>query len=147
MAVFCTGCPGTDGGNAPYEPDTPAPEAHDGTFTSEHGTMTFNGDGESIEVDFDEELAGLIGIPSGKQKGTYAFLSGDLPPNGSIPIRYDVAHEMEIIIGNSSAVLDMGIASEDGSTGQTGVDVVTPERIPMLFKAEKGFFHIMFTKQ
>ena len=36
--------------NMPYEPDTPAPAPHEGVFTSEHGSMTFSGDGESVII-------------------------------------------------------------------------------------------------
>ena len=135
--LFCGGC-GTAGepelDNYPYEPDTPAPAAHDGVFVSEHGSMRFNGDGESVVIDFDPYLAELTGLPEGEQEGTYVFLSGDLPPFGSMPVRYDTAHEFALTVGEASVVIDAGIASEDGRTAQVGVDVVTPERIPLLFR-------------
>ena len=57
--------------NYPYEPDTPAPDPHDGMFVSVHGSMAFNGDGESVTINFDEELADLLGLPSGEQSGKY----------------------------------------------------------------------------
>ena len=134
-------------GNYPYEPDTPAPAPHEGTFVSEHGSLRFSGDNKSIVTDFDETLAGLTGLPGGEQKGTYVFLSGNLPPNGSFPVRYDIAHEMELSIGGKSVVIENGIASEDGKTAKSGVDTVTPERIPMLFSGENGFFSIVFVKE
>ena len=109
--------------------------------------MQFNGDGESIVIDFDGELAALTGLPEGEHPGTYEFLSGDLPPHGSMPVRYDVAHELRISVGEQSAVIDMGLAAEDGKTGQVGVNVVTPERIPMLFHENGQFFHIAFLKE
>lgn len=147
--LLCTGCSqiGSKPDNYPYEPDTPPPEAHEGVFTSEHGTMTFSGDGESVVIDFDEELAELTGLPQGECEGTYVFLSGDLPPHGSFPVRYDIAHEMQITVDGESIVIDMGLAAEDGKTGQAGVDVVTPERIPMLFNEEGRFFQIEFQKK
>lgn len=147
--LFLDGCAGGNEmlDNYPYEPDTPAPAAHEGTFESEHGTMVFSGDGESIEIDFDEELAGLLDLPSGKCEGTYVFLSGDLPPHGSFPVRYDTAHEMQINIGEKSVVVDMGVAAPDGSTAQIGVNTVTPEYIPMLFHPDGSFFHIEFVKK
>ena len=148
VLLLCTGCFGGAGtGNMPYEPDTPAPAAHQGVFTSEHGTMTFSGDGESVVIDFDGELAALTGLPEGEQVGTYVFLSGELPPHGSMPVRYDTAHELRITVGEQSVVIDMGLAAEDGKTGQVGVNVVTPERIPMLFHADGQFFHIAFLKE
>ncbi|MBP0970495.1 MAG: hypothetical protein J5753_00510 [Oscillospiraceae bacterium] len=137
---------GSEPDNMPYEPDTPAPAAHDGVFTSEHGSMRFNGDGTSLETDFDAELAALTGLPEGAQTGSYVFLSGDLPPHGSMPVRYDTAHEMQINVNEISVVIDMGIASEDGKTAQVGVDIVTPERIPMLFRQDGRSFDVMFIK-
>ena len=53
---------------------TPEPSAHDGVFTSEYGTMTFSGDGESITFDFTLELQEAAGLPGGEQNGTYVFL-------------------------------------------------------------------------
>ena len=132
--------------NYPYEPDTPAPQPHDGNFVSEHGRMAFNGDGETVIIDFDAELAELTGLPEGEQSASYAFLSGDLPPHGSMEIRYDVAHELRITLGDNSVVLDLGLASGDGSSAQSGVGTVTEERIPLLFRTEK-FFTVNFVKE
>ncbi len=142
------GCsnPGSGLDNYPYEPDTPAPASHEGTFVSDHGSMNFAGDGKSIIIDFDSELASLTGLPEGCRKGTYTFLSGDLPPNGSFPVRYDIAHEMQITIDGQSSVIDVGIVSEDGKSSQVGINVVTPERIPMLF-LEDGFISVLFQKE
>ncbi len=133
--------------NYPYEPDTPEPDPHEGTFVSQHGTMVFNGDGTSIMFDFDEELAGLTGLPSGEQVGTYVFLSGNLPPHGSMDIRYDVAHEWRISLDDISAVIDLGLASDDGSTAQVGIDIVTDRRIPLLFLKDGQFFSVIFEKE
>lgn len=145
--LFC-GCSllGPKPDNFPYEPDTPAPDPHDGAFVSEHGSLRFFGDGERIRYEFDEELAEWTGLPAGEQEGTYVFLSGNLPPHGSFPVRYDVAHEMQITVGESSAVIDLGIAAEDGGSAASGVGIVTPERIPMLFQGD-GFFSVLFQKE
>ncbi|MCR4783919.1 MAG: hypothetical protein K6A35_05310 [bacterium] len=145
--LLCVACHGQRHENYPPEPDTPAPAAHSGMFVSEHGTMLFNGDGKSITIDFDKELAELTSLPSGSKTGTYVFLSGNLPPHGSFPIRYDAAHEMQITIDSSSVVIDMGFASEDGSTGQVGLNTVTPERIPMLFHKDDHFSTVLFKKK
>ena len=137
---------GTDNlDNYPYEPDTPAPAAHTGTFVSEHGTLTFNGDGKSITVDLDEELQKQTGISSGS--GTYVFLSGDLPPHGSIDVRYDIAHELEIRIGDSSVTVEVGIASADGKTATVGTNMVTETRIPFLLKDDNGWYTVSFEKK
>ena len=145
--IFCCACGGSGKGNYPYEPDTPAPAAHDGRFSSEHGTLSFNGDGESVVIDFDAFLAGLTGLPEGEHTGSYAFLSGELPPHGSFPVRYDIAHELRISTEDQSTVVDVGIASEDGTSGQVGINVVTPDRIPMLFREDGRFFHLEFRKE
>ena len=148
IQLLLAGCGiGSNPDNMPYEPDTPAPAAHDGTFVSEHGSLRFNGDGTSIETDFDAALSDLTGLPEGAQTGTYVFLSGNLPPHGSMPVRYDTAHELQITVGELSAVIDMGIASEDGKSAQVGVDTVTPEEIPMLFREDGRSFHVMFRKE
>ena len=138
FVFLCGGCshPGPEPDNYPYEPDTPTPAAHDGTFVSDHGSMVFNGDGESIVIDFDKELSELTGLPEGSQKGKYAFLSGNLPPHGSMPVRYDIAHELEITVAGQSAVVDMGIAAEDGKSGQVGARCCFPEAafVPWSFR-------------
>ena len=133
--------------NYPYEPDTPAPDPHEGRFVSEHGTMLFNGDGVSIVIDFDEELAALLELPSGQQEGEYVFLSGNLPPHGSFDVRYDIAHELRISVGDVSTVVDLGLASEDGSTAEVGVNTVTDQRIPLLFRRDGKSFTVIFKKE
>ncbi len=149
MAFLCCGCgvsvPLHD--NAPYEPDTPVPAAHEGTFTSGHGKMTFSGDGENVEIEFDKTLSGLTGLPEGTNEAEYVFLSGNLPPHGSMPVRYDTAHELQITAGERTVVIEMGIAAEDGKTAQAGIGTVTPDRIPMLFTENGMMFTIVFEKE
>lgn len=147
--LFCS-CSHPDSSNSPYDPGTPVPADHEGTFASPHGTMKFNGDGESVVLDFDKELWAMMDLQDmeeGEQEGTYVFLSGDLPPHGSYPIRYDVAHEMQLTIGEQSVVVVMGLASEDGSTGTVGVNMVTPERIPMMFRTDGKVINVIFEKE
>ena len=134
--------------NYPYEPDTPAPDPHEGTFVSEHGTLTFDGDGLVVDYDFDDDLAAWTGLPAGENRAEYLFLSGDLPPHGSVPVRYDVAHELSLNVLSNQVVIDLGIAADDGSTASVGVNMVTPERIPFLFRDENGkWFTVMFNKK
>ena len=73
------------------------------------------------------------------------FLSGDLPPHGSVPVRCDTAHELRITVGEQSAAIELGIAAEDGRTASSGMGTVTPERIPLLF-SDGGFFSVVFVK-
>ena len=133
--------------NYPYEPDTPAPDPHDGVFVSEHGKITFNGDGRTLSYDFDEELADLCGLPQGEHEGTYVFLSGDLPPHGSIDVRYDIAHEWRIEVDDTSSLIRLGLASEDGKTATVGVNMVTESEIPFLLKVDDRMVSVIFEKE
>ena len=108
--------------------------------------LRFFGDGSRIAYDFDEQLAEWTGLPAGEQEGTYVFLSGNLPPHGSLPVRYDTAHELEITVGETSVVIEVGLAADDGRTATVGVGVVTPDRIPLLF-SEEDFFTVEFLKE
>lgn len=62
------------GSNTPPDDGTPEPPPHEGVFTSEYGTMTFTGDGETVLFDFAPELADAAGLPVGEQSGSYVFL-------------------------------------------------------------------------
>lgn len=70
LLVFLAAC----GNDTPPDDGTPEPPAHEGVFTSEYGSLIFNGDGESITFDFIPELAEATGLPDGEQSGTYVFL-------------------------------------------------------------------------
>lgn len=150
IAVFWPKAPG-DNGNQPYEPDTPAPAPHEGTFRSEEGALIFNGDGGTFTIQVGPALSDLLEISEGEYTGTYEFLSGDLPPHGSMPVRYDVAHELSFTITAEgeevTKVVDLGSAAEDGSTATVGVDQVTPERIPFLFHIDGKFITVEFLKK
>ncbi len=130
--------------NKPYEPDSPAPDPHTGVFSCEYGRMEFNGDGKTVICDFTEELARLTGLPQGKTEGTYVFLSGNLPPHGSVDVRYDVAHELKLTLNGSSTVVELGIASSDGKTATVGVGMVTDKRIPVLLRIDGKNVTAMF---
>ena len=117
--------------NAPYEPNTPAPAPHAGLFVSDHGTMTFSGDGETVELDFDEDLAQRLGLPAGEQTASYEFWSGDLPPHGYGPVRYDAAMTFWLTVGpadgGTTVKIDIG-TYEDGRF-YTGTNCTTADRI------------------
>lgn len=132
--------------NVPYEPESPAPTPHDGIFISEHGRMEFNGDGTSICIEFDEQLSKLTGLEAGRHEGSYVFLSGDLPPSGNVPVRYDTAHILQISCNEQSAMIDIGIADENGSSAAIGTGIVTADSIPLLFNDGKQYMSIAFDK-
>ena len=93
LLVFLCACGNQD---TPPDPGTPEPPAHDGVFSSEYGTMTFNGDGESITFDFTSEFAEATGLPGGEQSGSYAFLF----QHGQW--RYDKAERFRIAVSDVS---------------------------------------------
>ena len=68
-ALLLSGC----GKDQPPQADTPEPPPHDGVFQSACGTLTFNGDGESVAVQFEDEFARQAALPQGARQGTYAF--------------------------------------------------------------------------
>jgi len=76
----------------PPKNDTPEPPAHVGVFVSERGSMTFNGDGETVSIDFSDELAQALDLAPGKASGTYVFKFY----NGQW--RYDDADEFSLFI-------------------------------------------------
>ena len=96
IMVLCSACAASRPDNYPFEPDTPAPAPHDGLFSSEHGTISFNGDGESITFDFTPELQEATGLPGGEQNGSYVFLFQHKQ------WRYDKAERFRIAVSNVS---------------------------------------------
>lgn len=77
----------------PPAADSSEPPAHSGKFVSEYGSMTFNGDGESVTIDFLPELAEATGLPTGAADGQYVFTF----QQGMY--RYDKSDGFELIIG------------------------------------------------
>lgn len=77
------------------ENGTPEPASLNGTFVSEQGSMTFNGDGKSIRYDFSEEFAATAGLAEASGEGEYVFLF----QHGTY--RYDLAETFEIIEGEN----------------------------------------------
>lgn len=91
--IFCTACGAKD---TPPDSSLPEPDPHNGVFSSEYGTMTFNGDGASITFDFTPELQEAAGLPGGEQSGTYVFLF----QHGQW--RYDKAEYFRITVTDAS---------------------------------------------
>ena len=140
LLLCAYGCGLRDNGNRPYEPDTPAPSPHDGVFVSDHGTMTFNGDGKTVLLDFDEDLAGRLGLPAGEQTAAYEFRSGDLPPHGYVPVRYDAAMTFWLTLGEGNGALTVKIEAgkyEDGHF-YTGTNCIEADRITFFVDKSDG---------
>ena len=139
LLLCAAGCgPGHVHINKPYEPDTPAPSPHDGVFVSDHGTMTFNGDGKTVLLDFDEDLAQRVGLPAGEQKADYEFRSGNLPPHGYVPVRYDTAMTFWVTVGEGDGAVTAMIEVGKYADGEfhTGTNCTEADRIT--FFAEKS---------
>lgn len=62
------------GGDAPPDDGSPEPPALAGVYSCVYGSLTFNGDGRSVAMDFTGEFAALSGLPSDQSEGTYVFL-------------------------------------------------------------------------
>ena len=92
IIALLTGC----ATEQPPAADSAEPPAHNGKFVSEYGSMTFNGDGESVTIDFLPELAEATGLPTGAAEGRYVFTF----QQGMY--RYDKADGFELIIGECS---------------------------------------------
>ena len=93
VLLFCAACGAKD---EPPGSDLPEPDPHGGVFTSEYGSMTFNGDGESVIFDFTPELQEATGLPDGEQSGSYVFLF----QHGQW--RYDKAERFRITASDAS---------------------------------------------
>lgn len=130
--------------NMPYVPDTPAPDPHNGIFVSDHGTMEFNGDGKTVICNFDETAAKVTGLPEGEYEAEYSFMTGELPPWGSMPTRYDVAHELRITVGSESVTIDIGVV--DNGSASTGTNCTTENRITFIYYDGNSFQGLDFIK-
>ena len=93
ILLFAAACGAKD---TPPDSSLPEPDPHNGAFASEYGTMTFNGDGESITFEFTPELQEATGLPGGEQSGSYVFLF----QHGQW--RYDKAERFRIAVSDVS---------------------------------------------
>lgn len=79
----------------PPQTNEPEPEKLTGTYVSEkYGFLAFNGDGNSVEVQFKNPLAETLGLDEEIHSGTYVFRFF----NGAY--RYDYAEDLTIYIGD-----------------------------------------------
>lgn len=111
--IMLCGCGAKD---LPADTDTPWPANHNGVFTSEYGSMTFNGDGKSVTVNFNDELSEAVSFPKGELEGEYAFTF----QHGLW--RYDRADSFEIIIGGCS----YRFMNDFQNTNENTISIVSP---------------------
>ena len=98
------------GRDRPPENGSPVPENLTGVFVLGDSSLTFNGDGKSVTLDLDRDLAERMGLPAGKSEGGYAFLFH----NESW--RYDLAEALRITVGDTSQRYTTVPGSTDGKT-------------------------------
>lgn len=97
--------------------DTPEPDPLNGVFVSEYGTLTFNGDGESVTFELSDELAAAASLPVGKTEGVYVFLF-----RHSL-WRYDTAEGFRLSVGEESH----DFFNEHGVTNENLVAIYDPD--------------------
>lgn len=123
LAFGLSGCTG----EKPPEGSSPEPPALNGTFSSSLGSLAFNGDGKSIQLDLNSEGAGALHLPEGKSQGSYVFLFR----NESW--RYDKAETFRIIL-------------EDGNHNFRNMPSETCESA-IVFFPEEGTETVSFSKK
>ena len=130
LLVLLAGCRVLDG--PPKKPETPEPSPHSGVFVSQSGTLTFPGDGESIILDLDGELAAAMGLPEGKCEGAYAFMA-NTPPH-VYEDRYDQANELRLYIGGRTYKLYNSMGGTDKNTLELSVVTEDGKALRLLFE-------------
>ena len=102
--------------------------------------MVFNGDGETVQIDFDEELAKFLGLPAGHQTATYTFYTGNLPPHGYVPTRYDAAMMLGLTIGEGEDTVSTMVEVGEYKEGQflSGTNCTTADRITLNIETSEG---------
>lgn len=112
----------------PPDDGTPEPMPHDGVFSSEYGTMTFNGDGENLIFDFAPAFAKAAGLPAGENAGSYVFLF----QHGQW--RYDKAERFRIAVSDVS----YDFINDFTQTDENTIAILSPI---------DGEAHILFVKE
>lgn len=111
----------------PPPADSPEPPTHSGKFVSEYGSMTFNGDGESITICFEDSFAAESGFPCGECEGTYAFKFHQKT------YRYDKAEYLNIYIGEK----EFSLRNNFQETNENIISVTSPVDVKETLKFTK----------
>lgn len=114
----------TKSNDGPPDPGTPEPAPLDGTFTCDLGTLVFNGDGNSVTVDFSGEMEEII--PDGEMTYYFKWYSFGL-------CRYDVATVFQLSAGDKNYEFDVTEASET--------------KIPLVFRADSQKYTLTLVKE
>ncbi len=130
--IFCllfAGC-GPKSYDGPPDPGTPAPPPHEGSFISEYGTMTFNGDGETVYIDFSPEYLEVLESPPNEETYSYAFTWYSFGE-----CRYDVATEFNIHnrASDTSLTFSLYLEGEGTTKDKIAFSYPTPEDQNVVF--------------
>ena len=130
ICLLFTGC-GPKSYDGPPDPGTPEPPYHDGSFISEYGTMTFNGDGETVYIDFSPEYLEVLDNPPNEETYSYAFTWYSFGES-----RYDVATEFNIHNNASDTSLTFSLYLEGEGTTKDKIafSYPTPEDQIVVFQ-------------
>jgi hypothetical protein len=93
--------------------------------------MTFNGDGQSVIIDFSDELAKALGFADGRGEGIYEFLWFHSP------WRYDDAEQFMLTVDGESCVLRNMLGGTDEDT-ITLILSIEGEKTELIFERRKG---------
>ncbi len=98
----------------PNHDDIPDAEPLNGTFASDHGTMTFNGDGESVSLDLDQDIAQDTGLPEGASDAKYCFYE-IVKMDGYLKCdNYNTAEVMRFTVGEGDEEKEVYLSVGDG---------------------------------
>lgn len=117
--------------DGPPDPGTPEPPPHNGSFISDYGTMTFNGDGKTVYIDFSPEFLEVLDNPPNEETYEYAFLWYNFGL-----CRYDTASEFKIYNESSEISLTFSLYLEGKGTTEDKIafSYPTPEDKNVFFR-------------
>lgn len=100
--LYLIGCEKSNDG--PPLIEGPEPEAHNGAFISTNATFAFDGDNETVYVEFDEEYMSALNNPPNNTSYNYVFTWYEFGE-----CRYDVATNMKLYHVESGTSLDFSL--------------------------------------
>ncbi|MDD2586521.1 MAG: hypothetical protein PHR65_05695 [Syntrophomonadaceae bacterium] len=95
---------GPKSNDGPPDSGKPVPPPHSGTFVGEYGSLTFNGDGETVHINLNDDLLEAMGNPPNDVDYTYYFKWYNFGP-----CPYDVAPELSLYHQDSQTGLDFSL--------------------------------------
>lgn len=108
LLIMVAGCQKSN--DAPPDPGTPEPLPLEGVFSSDYGTLTFDGDGKTVHVSLTPEYLIILDNPPNNDDYEYVFCWYSF---GSC--RYDVATELYLyhLQSDTSITFSLGINTSE----------------------------------